>query len=298
MDTKICVVSLSLLAGACALAMPNISHAGNVGHYKLNGPGCQGLPIGNPSDAISAAGHTPIALSTLDANSLAPLDGLVVSTICSPSFSNSAVDSAVANGLVVFFDVELSSYDLGLIPANLPGTPALGVSYMCEVYGGTDLAPGSPITTGPAGVLTNTSLDSSAGYCSAMGTFTSMPVGSVPLLINQVTNGPSALSYTYGNGRVAISLSQNMYSLPGGLVPGYFPGTDILYSNVVAWLMGYSVPSTTCTSEGYRGTQLTWCQNICENGLTGQVLDTWIHRWIKRYRDLPYCALEQEQPPA
>ncbi len=57
-------------------------------------------------------------------------------------------------------------------------------------------------------------------------------------------------------------------------------------------------PTTTCASEGYRGAQLTWCQNICENGLTGQVLDTWIHRWIKRYRDLPYCAIAQEQPPA
>ena len=60
------------------------------------------------------------------------------------------------------------------------------------------------------------------------------------------------------------------------------------------------VPATTCASEGYTGTKLTWCKNICENGLTGQVLDTWIHRWINRYRDLPYCAQEgggEEQPP-
>ena len=52
------------------------------------------------------------------------------------------------------------------------------------------------------------------------------------------------------------------------------------------------VPPTTCASEGYTGTKLTWCKNICENGLTGQTLDTWIHRWINRYRDLPYCAQE------
>ena len=51
-------------------------------------------------------------------------------------------------------------------------------------------------------------------------------------------------------------------------------------------------PTTTCASEGYTGTKLTWCKNICENGLTGAVLDTWIHRWILRYRDLPYCAVE------
>ncbi len=48
-----------------------------------------------------------------------------------------------------------------------------------------------------------------------------------------------------------------------------------------------SMPPTTCASEGYKGTQLTWCKNICENGLSGAALDTWIHRWIQRYRDLP-----------
>jgi hypothetical protein len=51
-------------------------------------------------------------------------------------------------------------------------------------------------------------------------------------------------------------------------------------------------PSVTCASEGYKGTQLTWCKNICENGLTGKTLDTWIQRWIGKYRDLPYCAAD------
>ena len=49
-------------------------------------------------------------------------------------------------------------------------------------------------------------------------------------------------------------------------------------------------PSNTCASEGYTGTKLTWCKNICEMGYTGATLDMWIHRWINRYRDLPYCA--------
>ena len=49
-------------------------------------------------------------------------------------------------------------------------------------------------------------------------------------------------------------------------------------------------PATTCASEGYTGTKLLWCQNICEKDYTGKTLDTWIHRWINRYRDLPYCA--------
>ena len=50
----------------------------------------------------------------------------------------------------------------------------------------------------------------------------------------------------------------------------------------------------TCASEGYTGTQLTWCRNICESGLSGRQLDTWIHRWINRYRDLPYCLVSPQ----
>ena len=53
----------------------------------------------------------------------------------------------------------------------------------------------------------------------------------------------------------------------------------------------------TCASEGYTGTKLTWCRNICEMGYTGATLDMWIHRWINRYRDLPYCAVEGKPQP-
>ena len=67
-------------------------------------------------------------------------------------------------------------------------------------------------------------------------------------------------------------------------------------ANLIAWA-ATGGPVTTCASEGYIGAKLTWCKNICENGLTGQVLDTWIHRWINRYRDLPYCARETPPPP-
>lgn len=58
---------------------------------------------------------------------------------------------------------------------------------------------------------------------------------------------------------------------------------------------GISGNSTTCASEGYKGIKLIWCQNICEKGLTGQKLATWIHRWITQYHDLPYCAVEEEE---
>ena len=54
--------------------------------------------------------------------------------------------------------------------------------------------------------------------------------------------------------------------------------------------LNYTV-TTTCVNDGYKGTQLTWCRNICEMGYTGGTLDTWIHRWTNKYRDLPYCLV-------
>lgn len=53
-----------------------------------------------------------------------------------------------------------------------------------------------------------------------------------------------------------------------------------------------TAPTTTCASSGYIGTQLLWCVKICESGLTGKALDNWIHRWIRQYRQLPYCLLD------
>lgn len=51
--------------------------------------------------------------------------------------------------------------------------------------------------------------------------------------------------------------------------------------------------TVSCVSEDYTGTKLLWCQKICESGLSGPTLDIWIHRWINRYRDLPYCLITE-----
>ena len=52
------------------------------------------------------------------------------------------------------------------------------------------------------------------------------------------------------------------------------------------------IPSTSCASEGYTGTKLTWCKNICESEYTGSTLSMWMRRWIDRYHDEPYCMAE------
>ena len=65
-------------------------------------------------------------------------------------------------------------------------------------------------------------------------------------------------------------------------------------SNTVT--LNYTV-TTTCSNDGYKGTQLTWCRNICEKDYTGTQLKIWIRRWMDRYHDLPYCMREDEETP-
>jgi len=52
--------------------------------------------------------------------------------------------------------------------------------------------------------------------------------------------------------------------------------------------------ATTCASEGYTGTQLRWCQIICESESSSSTIETYLRRWINRFHDLPYCAVEDE----
>ncbi len=52
---------------------------------------------------------------------------------------------------------------------------------------------------------------------------------------------------------------------------------------------------TSCAAEGYTGTKLTWCRNICEIEQTPANLKVWIRRWVDRYHEDPPCVAE---PPA
>ena len=291
MNTKNYALSLSLLAGACALLMPATSHAGNVGYYQTCGSA-------SPAAVIALAGHTPVGVTSLDSASLASLDGLVIAACGTPYQGSSALNTAVTNGLRVLIDTQ------NLPDAStLPGSPVLTLDSTGQCDTNVSITPGAPVTNGPGGTLTDTSLVQNM-ICSAMGSVAdaTLPAGGQSLV--KLPNYPgrsAAVAYPQGAGLVALSISQWMFTLPGG---GYesdtlAPGVRTYYANTIAWMLAAELtPSATCASEGYKGAQLTWCQNICENGLTGQVLDTWIHRWIKRYRDLPYCAVEQpEEPP-
>jgi hypothetical protein len=292
MHMRISMIALTILGGVASALIPTKAMAGNVGTFGS----CYG---GSKNTAITAAGHTPVAVSTLDAASLAGLSGLIVETCNSealPGVINADVKAAVSNGMFLVVNDWVPSPGTSIF---LPGAPALTWQYFQG--GSIDLVAGMPYITGPGGTLTNASLDdgefSSHGY-----TASTMPAGVFPLLTTASSAQTVAIAYKYGSGRVVYNAMPLDAYLPGGPAVSLplAPGVQTYLTNILANNVLETPTTTTCASEGYTGTKLTWCKNICENGLTGATLDIWIHRWINRYRKLPACAAEgggEEDPP-
>ena len=308
MNMRRSALNLAVVGCAAGLLAPMAAEAGNVGYFN----GC--YLSGNPSQVITAAGHTPVPVATLDAASLTGLDGLIITTCYGSYAGNAAVNNAVNNGMALVFERLDWRDGIELATSTLPGSPAFGstAQQVRPAWGDqVDIATGAPavITSGPGGTLNNASLDYTSGptWYNLVAYFSigSLPAGAVPFLTTPNQAQVGSFGYTHGAGRVVYSDSQFTLQLPGGYgeLGGYnnWQAAGFTYlTNVLAWALdaGPSEPVVTCASEGYTGTKLTWCKNICEMGYTGATLDTWIHRWINRYRDLPYCAQEggEEQP--
>ena len=270
------------LAGVVLLAISGASQGATVGYFGF-------CSQGSPVPSITAAGHTPVAVASLDAASLAGLDGLL---ILSCTFSaNADVSSAVANGLeLIIHDWSPS----GSTPAKLPGAPAITVT--SSGGGQMDLAAGSPIASGPAGPLTNASLDGGTSSYHGSANLASLPAGSTPLTV--VEGNPAAVvtfAYPYGTGRVVYGAMPLDHYLPGGAYDqanlcGSNPvctGMRTYLTNLVAW----AVPNfTSCADEGFSGSKLTLCRQVCEIEQTPTRLTSLIKLYMSAYRSEPPCA--------
>lgn len=165
MSMKFNALCVAALGGLASLVASTTAEAGNVGYYTS--PACVS---GSPANAIVAAGHTPVAITTLDAASLESIDALVVTVVCTPSPfpANPALNAAVANGLRLMIDT-VPIPDL----KQLPGSPAL--SFTSNPQLNLSIPSTAPIRSGPAGQLTDDSLDTGApggqgGLTSTRGT--------------------------------------------------------------------------------------------------------------------------------
>lgn len=277
------ISACAVMAGVAFALTPQTASAGVVGEYTNQ---CAATLPENLSLPVTAAGHTWVAVGGLDEASLQGLDALVI-RYCGTYPGSAAVDAAVAGGMSLVLDTTS-------VVGNLPGGPSLPFTDWC--IQDHSIAPSSPIASGPGGTLTNDSLDvggpgGMGGNCTFTGTTATatLPSGTIPFVTSADGSSVGALGYNSGAGRVALSMT--LFSYPTVYTPTEYsyPGAKTYYINALTWALA-TPQSVTCTSEGYTAAKLTWCKNVCENGLTGKALDKWIHRWISRYRDLPYCA--------
>jgi hypothetical protein len=288
---KIGTSLLVALGGCAALLMPGISLAGNVGYMDM----CGGNQAAHAT-AITTAGHTPVAITTPNAASLSGLSALSVTNCDNGGFSatwtsNLAdVTTAVGNGMTLLV------HDRTVTNANtiLPG--GAGLSMVRDTnLNDIDLPAGSPLLSGPGGTLNNTSLDGGNSSTHGYVTAASLPVGGSVLAHRPVSTEGVTVRYPYGSGTVVYSgIPLDFYLGGSGNNPPRDNMVNIYLPNLLAAVAG---PGTTCASEGYTGTKLEWCKNICERGYTGATLNMWIRRWIDRYRNLPYCAVAPPPPP-
>ncbi|RZA21087.1 MAG: hypothetical protein EOP93_04085 [Lysobacteraceae bacterium] len=299
MNTRLAAMTLATLGGTAAMMLPSTSFAGNVGHYF----NCAGQGTAAMANAITTAGHTPVDVIVPDAATLAGLDVLWVNHNYKDGFgcSNAAADAewlahqaavttAIQNGLVlIVFDRVTAESAYGTVASvYVPG--ASGVSFVTSYTSNVDIPAGSPLL---GQGIDNSTLDGGNSSAHGYGTAVSLPAGATIWANDGTSDHAVMFSYGIGSGTVIYS------SVP----MDFYMDSSNNFSNVlapgtVAAAAGLAGPATTCASEGYTGTQLTWCRNICEMGYTGSTLSTWIRRWTDRYRQLPYCAVAPQPVPA
>ncbi|HSD17077.1 MAG TPA: hypothetical protein VLC71_07465 [Thermomonas sp.] len=279
--------------GGIALFAPATAYAANVGHYEL----CQGEGASYLASAISSGGGTPVNITVPDAAQLAGVTTLLV-TNCSNDGYNSewttnlaAITARVQSGMtLVFYDRAVTGAE-----AQLPGGSAIVALRNFDDDANIDLPTGSPLLVTNGGPATQTNLDNGGSSSHGYVTAASIPAGGAVLAHRTLANEAVIIRYPFGSGGVVYSTIPADYYIDQSTSSG-LPAAVLATVQASAGLVfGQTV---SCASSGYTGTKLTWCQNICEKGYTGATLNIWIHRWINRYRDVPYCGLgEEEQPP-
>jgi len=227
-------------------------------------------------------------VTTPDAAALTGLAALSVTNCSNGGYSATYTNNLAAIANAVNGGMRLIVHDRYVSGAAgiLPGGAGLNAVRDFADARNIDIPAGSPILSGPGGSLDNTSLDNGSSSSHGFVTTGSLPGGAMTIATQGDTTHAVTIAYNYGAGSVTYSTIPLDYYF-NGVSPLAF--RDIYAPNLIAAAVAGFV-STTCASEGYTGTKLEWCKNICERGYTGGTLAMWIRRWTDRYRTLPYCA--------
>lgn len=278
MNARISTALAAAAVGLAALATPGNTRAANVGYYEM----CTGTGGVGHAGAITAAGHTPVNVAVPDAATLNTLDGLFVTNCSNDGYGSEylanlgAIDNAVqTQGLV------LVVHDRYVSGASTILSGVIGVRDFVN-GGNIDLPAGSPLLSGPGGTLDNGSLDgrgsSNHGYVVAA----TLPAGGAVLANNGVIDQAVTLVYPRGTGKVVYS------TIPLDLWVQYEAEfRDIYTPNLLAWVVPNFI---SCADEGFTGSKLTLCRQVCEIDQTPTRLTSLIKLYMTAYRSEPPCG--------
>jgi hypothetical protein len=223
----------------------------------------------NQRSVIEAAGHTAVRLDSLSVAELSSVDMLALrhygatSTVYQVTLSAERgetdalefinalplIHTAVSDGMVLLMEDMLPHTTLTMGPGLvLPG--ASGVSFASSILAGVPKGDVNFITTdtlvseGPAGALTDTSLDSATvnvfeGH--AIGS--TLPLGTEVILKSASGDVVTTFSYTYGSGRVVFS-GMTQRSRIGGLPEPLGSNLLIYEKNLTAYAASFAITNT------------------------------------------------------
>ena len=170
--------ALAVIGGLAAL-LPMTGHAGNVGYFDM----CGGNQAAHAS-AITAAGHTPIAVVTPDAETLSNLDALSVTNCSNGDFGSNytshlaAITAAVNAGMVLIVHDRFVTGAGSILPGG-SGITTVRSTDPDDI----DFPAGSPIINGPGGTLNNSSLDNGTSSTHGYVVRASLPAGGSALAL-------------------------------------------------------------------------------------------------------------------
>jgi|GEM_PF-3907173 len=214
--------------------------AANIGYYDM----VSGIGVMSQIGSITAAGHNPIIIDTLSAMELSVLDVLIVQNPSNGDFgleylNNFAnIEAAVSAGMTLIVGDRFVNGANAILPGGA------GISFSGYVYG-TDVEvidDMHPITMGPGGAVTDTSLDggnsSTHGYADAA----TLPVGAEIILTTGDPNQVVLFSYSYGAGTVFYTTIPVDYYLAGSGSQSMNDGVMALIANLADYAAGSIEP--------------------------------------------------------
>lgn len=277
-------IVLAVLGGIAGL-LPAQSMAATIGHYEL----CTGQGESYLADVITAAGDTPVTITVPDSTQLAGLNALLVTNCSNSGYSAewtnnlAAIDARVQAGMsLIFYDRRVTGAN-----AQLPGGSGIVAVNDFSDDANIDLPSSSPLLNTNGGPLTQTTLDggdsSSHGYVTAA----SIPTGGTLYAHRTAPTEAVIIRYPRSSGNVIYSTIPADYYFSGEGSSTFAAALTMLTETLVDLITD---SFTTCAAEGFTGTKLTLCRQICEIPQSPSRLSALIKVYVTAFRQDPPCA--------